>query len=352
MSDNAPSASEQLAFLGNIEKLLLEGHFVASYKYALLVALADLAVRLGADDGSELDVHIDLIAERYIELYWRQCAPYGRGVREGESGLLKQNSGYQAAIINIIEQLRTRQVSVADARASADWPVAVKSVARVVRDMPLWRLQRLRSGELEFLYGREIHRNCVRLKPGVAANLRRFHGFIVRMAESEWLRFIQSLPANAHVLGPATDLEQFLFGSDRGRLTAMVEPLRDVQRGTCLYCKKTVVAADVDHFIPWSRYPSDLAHNLVLAHPTCNRKKKDLLACESHLEHWLIRNADQSAAITEAGRQAGLIVDPERTRRIAAWAYSSGTRAGAAGWIEEDRVEIIGERWRCLLPIG
>ena len=352
MSDNAPSASEQLAFLGNIEKLLLEGHFVASYKYALLVALADLAVRLGTDDGSELDMPIDLIAERYIELYWRQCAPYGSGVQDGENGLLRQNSGEQAAIVNVIERLRGRQVSLADARASADWPAAVRAVARVVQDMPLWRLQRLRSGELEFLYGRELHRNCVRLKPGVAANLRRFHGFIVRLAESEWLRFIQSLPANAHVLGPATDLEQFLFGSDRGRLTAMVEPLRDVQRGTCLYCNKTVGAADVDHFIPWSRYPSDLAHNLVLAHPGCNRKKKDFLAAETHLEHWLVRNTDHSAAISEAGRRAGLIVDPERTRRIAVWAYASGRRTGAAGWLEDDRVEILGERWRQLLSAG
>jgi hypothetical protein len=86
-----------------------------------------------------------------------------------------------------------------------------------------------------------------------------------------------------------------------------------------------------------------------LAHRICNRRKKDFLAAETHLEHWLIRNMDHSETISEAGRRAGIIVDPERTRRIAVWAYSSGCRTGAAGWVEEDRVENLGERWRKLL---
>jgi hypothetical protein len=37
--------AEQLAFHGNIERLLSEGQFVATYKYALLIAIADLAMQ-------------------------------------------------------------------------------------------------------------------------------------------------------------------------------------------------------------------------------------------------------------------------------------------------------------------
>ena len=48
----APTPDEQVAFLGQIERLLSEGQFVATYKYALLVSIADLAVQLGRDDGS------------------------------------------------------------------------------------------------------------------------------------------------------------------------------------------------------------------------------------------------------------------------------------------------------------
>jgi hypothetical protein len=34
-----PTPAEQIAFLGNIERLLSEGQFVATYKYALLIAM-------------------------------------------------------------------------------------------------------------------------------------------------------------------------------------------------------------------------------------------------------------------------------------------------------------------------
>ena len=44
-----PSDREQLQFLKNIQRLLDEGSFVASYKFALLHALADLALLKGDD---------------------------------------------------------------------------------------------------------------------------------------------------------------------------------------------------------------------------------------------------------------------------------------------------------------
>ena len=44
--------------------------------------------------------------------------------------------------------------------------------------------------------------------------------------------------------------------------------------------------ADVDHFIPWSRYPDDGLDNLVAAHPTCNNSKRDFLAAAEHVERW------------------------------------------------------------------
>jgi len=46
----------------------------------------------------------------------------------------------------------------------------------------------------------------------------------------------------------------------------MTPALADAQHGQCLYCLRRVSAGHIDHFVPWSRYPRDLAHNLVLAH--------------------------------------------------------------------------------------
>ena len=58
-----PSSDEQVRFLRNMQRLLAEGQFVASYKFALLLALADLAVLRGDDSGGPLIVSTRDIAD-------------------------------------------------------------------------------------------------------------------------------------------------------------------------------------------------------------------------------------------------------------------------------------------------
>ena len=88
-----PSAEAQLAFLAKLQRVFTESDFTATYKYALLAALADLAVELGADDGEALTVSIRQVAERFIQLYWRQALPYGAGRPGNVPGILAQNNG-------------------------------------------------------------------------------------------------------------------------------------------------------------------------------------------------------------------------------------------------------------------
>jgi hypothetical protein len=345
----APTPAEQIAFLGNIERLLSEGQFVATYKYALLVAIANLAVQLGNDDGGELELPLRAIAEQFIELYWRQCAPYGALNMNGAPAVLIQNAGQQAAIVAIVANLQSRHRTLMDAKTSAAWAGAVTQTTQLITRMPLWRLQVLRNEVLEFLYPNTRESGPIRLKPGVAASLRRFHGMIIRLAQSEWLRFIQALPGNTPLLGATSDLGQFLFGAERAALVTMAGPLAEIQHGVCLYCERHVTAGHIDHFVPWSRYPRDLTHNLVLAHQVCNGKKSDLLASELHLERWLQRNSDNDAAITKAGRAANILVDSPATTGVAAWAYAHNAALGAPAWSSGEIVEPLSGRWRSLL---
>ena len=53
-----PSADEQVRFLSNIQRILEEGDFSASYKFALLLALADISVETGDDSGNALRVNL------------------------------------------------------------------------------------------------------------------------------------------------------------------------------------------------------------------------------------------------------------------------------------------------------
>jgi hypothetical protein len=54
---NAPIDHTQLDFLTHLQRLLTEGGFVASYKFALLLALADTAVEMGDDSRAPPHSH-------------------------------------------------------------------------------------------------------------------------------------------------------------------------------------------------------------------------------------------------------------------------------------------------------
>jgi hypothetical protein len=150
----APTPEEQVRFLRNVQRLLAEGLFVASYKYALLHALADLAVLKGDDSGAPLELSTRDIAAKFVDLYWRQCRPFQVG--GAPKGLmLQQNTGKQAAIISqIVDSQQKCGASLFRVKQAApDWWLAlVAGVDQVVRTMPLWKLQTVGEERLEFLY--------------------------------------------------------------------------------------------------------------------------------------------------------------------------------------------------------
>ena len=95
MSCPPPTAAEQVRFLQQLQRILSDGGFVATYKFALLHSLADLAVIKGDDSGDELPLKTYEISEQLIELYWRQAAPFPAST----PAILSQNTGRQAAIV-------------------------------------------------------------------------------------------------------------------------------------------------------------------------------------------------------------------------------------------------------------
>jgi len=89
--------------------------------------------------------------EEFIELYWRQGAPYGNSVADGSYNILQQNTGAKP------HHFHRRRSSTSTWNADAGqaipaWAAAVTEAVRLVREMPLWRLQRLRNEVLDFLY--------------------------------------------------------------------------------------------------------------------------------------------------------------------------------------------------------
>lgn len=341
-----PSAEMQLVFLGKLQRLFTESDFTATYKFALLTALSDLAVERGADDGEELTLSIRQIAERFIQLYWRQALPYGMGRASTSPGILVQNNGVQAAVVSAIVAFRTRHGAITPqlARTLPEYPALLGAVAQTVSAQPLNYLQNFGGITDAFLYER-AGAGQVRLKAGVTFCLRRFQPLVQQLARSHWLDHIKRNRQNAGILGQADDLEDFLFAASRQSLLAMGQGLRKLEGSRCFYCAQALTAADVDHFIAFSQYPRDLAHNFVLAHPTCNRSKSDTLAAGPHLKRWLERIGRHADALHEIGMAAGMLADAQVSRKIAAWGYTTAIARGGSAWLAPGRYEAIDQRY-------
>jgi hypothetical protein len=342
-----PKPQEQVQFLRDVQRLLAEGLFTASYKFALLRALADLAVLKGQDSGAPLEIDTEDIAARFVELYWRQSRPFDFG-GEATGLILLQNTGGQAEIISKI--MKSQQDCGASLfrlkQASTDrWSRLIAKVEKVVCKMPLWKLQTVGDERLEFLYENRGQGNRITLKPGVSYCFRAFYELVRDLIEGAWVRFVQKL--NASKLGSVTDLGTFLFGEERASLDAYRPILFDVQKGTCLYCHKPLSRqAQVDHFIPWSRYPVDLGHNFVLAHRGCNHAKADYLAAEHHLAARAERNREHQAELQAGLVEAALPCDLRAAVQIATWVYQQTERAKGQVWVRKKVLRRLRPEWK------
>jgi 5-methylcytosine-specific restriction endonuclease McrA len=346
-----PTPEEQLQFLQHIQRLFEDGDFVATYKFALLMSLAELAIELDSDDYGSLEVSLPQIAEKFAELYWPQTAPFSSGVTGTEPVVLAQNQGEQAAVVTALLGLRQQgAATIAQARMCSSWNATIQRIALVVRQMPVQYLQNFGGVLVPFLYDYPPPRGRLLLKPGVPFLLRMFHPLIQQLARAGWVRHVRHNQRNRSALGEVDGLEEFMFGSSRNALNAVGNLLSKLQSKRCFYCGSAISGGgEVDHFIPWSKYPRDLAHNFVLAHAECNRRKSDMLAAERHLATWLERNRMFGQDISAELGDSALIADLGCSCRVASWAYDQGLQSGAQGWLKAKETEPLTDSCRRLL---
>ena len=324
----APTPEFQLAFLTKIQRLFAEGDFTATYKYALLVSIADYAVQYGEDNNEELKIPTRSIGAKFIELYWQQSAPY-------KDGVLVQNLGAQAAVVAKVAAFRNSGQSLTQALQSRQ---LVTAVTGTVVTQPIKYMQNLGGSNDTFLYVKG--EDFISLLPGVAFCLRRFQPLIQQLSRTHWIDHIKSNKQNNRLVGQDSDLESFLFETSRQSLAIVQAGLRKISN-RCFYCNGPVHEADVDHFIPHSLYPRDLAHNFVLTDPKCNRSKSDTLASKEHLDRWLEFTYKNSDNLSQIGLKAGIMADSNSSNSVAKWGYTNAHAGGSKAWVKSSQYEPI-----------
>ncbi len=336
-----PSPEAQLQWLNKLQRLFSEGEFTATYKFALLIALADLAVERGNDDGEPLHLPFREIAAKFVELYWQQTAPYVRGTSSavllaadsGAEHALYQTTNGQALVVSAIKAFQSQHpgLNPNGLRDEGAFRPLLTKIAETIRKQPAQFLQNFAGKPDAFLY--EIAPGGLNLLPGVAFCLRRFQPLVHQLSRNGWVRQIKAIGQNAVLLGDTDDLESFLFETPRQALVAIGAGLRRVVDSRCFYCGGRVHDADVDHFVPFSLYPRDLIHNFVLAHPACNRSKSDTLAALAHVENWRAYIDRHDDDLREIALAVGRPADLAGSLAVARWGYGNALSGGAQAWL-------------------
>jgi len=331
---------DAIALAERVLAILEQGGFSATYKFALFTAILDLCIERTSVRGVPPEsLTTRQLAEKVLELYWNQVSPFG-GV-----GTLRQGggTGEQAEIVGRVARARERWADASTDtphRARREHTVEFNRLLDFVEwkliEMPIPRLQVLGRQEERFLYEynwrQGVRRSDVNshqkgaaadfdnrllLKPGVAEQLVRLNGILRPLFYRKWAVMVARMNAL-----PEAELERFLFGAERIPLDSVRQPLRELQENRCFYCDGGIVAAaDVDHFIPWSRYRDDGLDNLVAAHPACNNSKRDFLASAEHVQRWACRTRLQATALDVLARELSWPRNAERSLSVGAAMY-------------------------------
>ncbi|MEZ6002636.1 MAG: HNH endonuclease domain-containing protein [Planctomycetota bacterium] len=348
----------------NLQRLLLEGEFVGTYKYALLISLSRWAVENPDWDERE-ELEVGALAPHFLELYWPQAKPfrdadaveesaavYAEPIKTSFRSVLVQDRGQQEfrQAPRMLKEITRSYEGCGGNLAKLDAEKRrslERSARRTIREMPLWKLQNLRSSQVpaEVLYRRGSSPFHVRFVPGVIGGFRHFAPLVEELARAAWLRHV--LRVNPTVLGAVTRVESFLFPDSRSSLMALRGPLLEMQGETCFYCREGMRGdVAVDHFLPWARYRRDLGHNFVLAHSSCNGSKSDSLPALLHLERWAQRNHEFGADLAQRFDLLRFPHDVATTQRDASSLYELAEAEGADLWIEKGRMQRVSSDWR------
>lgn len=331
---------DAMALGERVLELLDAGAFSTTYKYALLLALVDLCMEKPAPlPSAPLLLMPREIAEKVIGYYWGHTVHY-------HQGQLRQSNQGQAEIVKLISEFKSYaagdpSISVTQARLRnpAAWSKTLEKIEWKLIEMPLPRLQRVGDRHEQFLYRvgwdegvryrdvRAYHRGeesapdfRIELHPGVAEGLVRLGPLIKPLVRRQWTHMVAGLNRLE-----VSRLEDFLFGESRVPLTQAKDLLTELQNSRCFFCDRRLKsAAEVDHFIPWSRYCNNAIENLVLADRSCNHDKRDYLASTEHLDAWIRRMDPGSRSLSlleDFSRQARWEYWPDRSRNVASAIY-------------------------------
>ena len=308
-------------------QIIDEGRRTATYKLALLTALMDAcAENVDARGRAPQQLHTRDIAAHVLRLYLPQARLYLGG--DGDPFELRQINTHRSAVLGAIVGLQLeaeltgcRSIGQIRDRLPAEYERCLNEVEYTFARYPIVRLQVVGAQQRPFLYDvdwtesvthKQLHSpggGEVRFRSGAGDELLRLAPLLRPLIELHWTTMV----ARINRIDTEYDrIHTHLFGAQRVTFpTSLRSGLAELQGGECFYCgDRLTKATQVDHFIPWSRWPNDAIENLVLA-DACNGHKRDHLAADVHVARW-------------SSRLAGAVDDLHAIATTANWQSAAG----------------------------
>ena len=184
-----PTADFQLNFLRRIQWLLESSSYTSTYKFALLIATANLAIESGVNDDRECSISYQQLAEQFIQLYWAQALPFSD--QSSDSVLRQSSTTGQASVINSILNLQhktqTTSLTIARTQNIKLWQSTINDIASTIKKYPAKHLQSAEDKvSREFLYIYDSTSKVIILKPGIAYCFTRFSKIINKLCQQYW----------------------------------------------------------------------------------------------------------------------------------------------------------------------
>lgn len=339
-------------FAERLLQVIDEGQRTATYKLALLLALIDASAAHVDEHGRAPDtVTTRVVASHVLRLYLPQARRFLAGT--GEAMELRQISSGRSTILGAVVRLyaaaeiaRCRSFDDVASRLPDELATCLDEVERTVARYPLRLLQVVGRQDRPFLYDVDwgesvslaaLHGpggGLVRFRPGAGDRLLRLAPLVRPLVELHWTRMV----ARLNRLAVEEDrLRAHLFGADRVAFPSRLRSqLVDLHDNACFYCgSRLPKRVELDHFIPWSRWPNDAVENLVPA-DRCNGRKRDFLPALAHVERWADRLRAQGGVLAALGTSLRWDTEPARSLALARSAYAH-LPAGTPLWLLDDR---------------
>ncbi len=339
-------------FAERLLQVVDEGRRTATYKLALLTALIDACAAGSAPDGrAPATLHTRVLARHVLRLYLPQVRGYlgpDGAVLDLRQITMKASSvlGAVLRIHLLAEQHGVRGLAAIEARLPAEFARCLDTVELTFARYPLQLLQVIGQENRPFLYELDwtqsvglntLHAEgggLIRFRPGAGDQLLRLAPLVRPLIELHWTRMVARIN---RINVEDERLHRHLFGNARSSFPrALRSGLSELQDNRCFYCADRLRnAGQIDHVIPWSRWPNDAVENLVLA-DACNTHKRDYLPAPMHVAAWTDRLTAHHQDLAELAGAAHWESDPTRTVSLARAAYAN-LPAGTPLWSARDQ---------------